>query len=139
MRLVTWNCNKGPYSTKVPLLDRLSPHIAVIQECAKPAAESEHCLWFGDNPKQGITILAPPPYRLRRLPVLEDVPKFVGPIEVLGPVDFTLFAVWTKTGQRYRYVQAIVKAVEMYRDLFAGSPCVVMGDEPSASNASNLA
>src|ERR1700686_2652643 len=120
MRLVTWNCNKGPYAEKVALLDTLTADIAVIQECPRPEVESENCVWFGDNPKQGITILAPPPYRLRLLPVIKDVPKFVVPIWVVGPVDFTLFAVWSKTGQRYRYVQAVVKAVEMYRDLFAG-------------------
>src|ERR1700681_2841198 len=109
MRLVTWNCNKGLYSKKVPLLDPMAADIAVIQECPRPEVESENCLWFGDNPKQGITILAPQPYRLGRLPMLGDVPKFVLPIEVVGPVDFTLFAVWSKTGQRYRYVQAVVK------------------------------
>ena len=128
MRLVTWNCNKGAYSKKVPLLDPMAADIAVIQECAKPESESERCLWFGDNPNQGITVLASPPYRLSRLPMLEDVPKFVVPIEVIGPANFTLFAVWTKTGQRYRYVRGAVKAVEMYREAFSESPCVLAGD-----------
>jgi hypothetical protein len=114
MRLVTWNCNKGPYEKKVPRLGSLNRDIAVIQECPKPLVESEGCRWFGDNPKQGVTVLARAPFSLRRLPVLEDVPKFVVPIQVLGPIHFTLFAVWSKTDQPYRYIRGVVKAVEMY-------------------------
>jgi hypothetical protein len=128
MRLVTWNCSKGPYEKKVPRLESLNADIAVIQECPKPFAESDRCLWFGDNPKQGVTLLARVPFRLRRLPVLEDVPKFVVPIQVLGPIDFTLFAVWSKTDQPYRYIRGVVRAVEMYREVFTSSACVLMGD-----------
>jgi endonuclease/exonuclease/phosphatase family metal-dependent hydrolase len=128
MRLVTWNCNKGPYQKKVPRLESLNRDIAVIQECPKPLVESERCLWFGDNPKQGVTVLARAPYRLRRLPVLENVPKFVVPIQVLGPIHFTLFAVWSKTDQPYRYIRGVVKAVQMYREMFTSSACVLMGD-----------
>jgi endonuclease/exonuclease/phosphatase family metal-dependent hydrolase len=90
--------------------------------------ESECCLWFGDNPKQGVTVLARAPFRLRRLPVIPGVPKFVVPIQVLGPIHFTLFAVWSKTDQPFRYIRGVVKAVEMYRETFASSTCVLMGD-----------
>jgi exodeoxyribonuclease-3 len=128
MRLVTWNCSKGAYSKKVPQLDRFVADVAVIQECAKPEVESERCLWFGDNSKQGIAVLARAPYRVLPLPVIDAVPKFVIPIAVSGPVNFTLFAVWSKKNKRYPYIQAVVKAVEMYREVFAGSPCVLMGD-----------
>jgi exodeoxyribonuclease III len=97
MRLVTWNCNKGAYSKKVPLLDRLGADIAVVQECAKPADESDRCLWFGDKVNQGILVLAGPAYSIRRLPALDGVPKFVIPIGISGPgIDFTLLAVWAK-------------------------------------------
>jgi hypothetical protein len=48
MRLVTANCNKGAFSRKVPLLERMLADIAVIQECAKPIGESNRCLWFSD-------------------------------------------------------------------------------------------
>ncbi len=128
MHLVTWNCCRGPYASKVPLLDSLAPDIAVIQECARPAVESEACLWFGDNPRQGIAIQAAAPYRLRRLPALEDVPKYVVPMAVSGPTDFTLLAVWSKSRQTYNYIEAVVKAVEMYQGLIAGAPTVLMGD-----------
>jgi hypothetical protein len=100
----------------------------MIQECANPELESESCLWFGDNPKQGITVTVKAPYRIQRLPVIDGVPKFVLPIAVSGPVDFTLFAVWSKKNKRHRYVRGVVKAVEMYREVFLKSPCVLAGD-----------
>lgn len=128
MHLVTWNSCRGAYAKKAPLLDVLAPDIAVIQECSSPAVESQTCLWFGDNPRQGIAIRATPPYRLRRLPTLEGVPKFVVPISVEGPVEFTILAVWSKGNQTYNYVEAVAKAVDMYRTLIARSPTVLMGD-----------
>jgi hypothetical protein len=57
-RLVTWNCSKGAYSKKVPLLEPMVADVAVIQECAKPVVESDRCLWFGDNANQGVLVLA---------------------------------------------------------------------------------
>jgi hypothetical protein len=128
MRLITWNCCRGSYAKKAPLLDALRADIAVIQECAKPACESDTCLWVGDNPRQGIAIQAAPPYRLRRLPELDGVPKYVVPISVVGPLEFTLFAVWSKNNVPYRYIESVVKAVEMYRGLIIASPTVLIGD-----------
>jgi hypothetical protein len=49
MRLVTWNCNKGPYAEKMALLDAMAADIAVIRECPNPEVESENCVWFDDN------------------------------------------------------------------------------------------
>ena len=128
MRLVTWNCSKGSYEKKVPRLDSLNWDISVIQECPRPLTESDRCLWFGDTPKQGVTLLARAPFTLRRLTVLEDVPKFVVPIEVLGPVPFILFAVWSKADKPYKYIRGVVRAVQMYRKTFVSSMCVLIGD-----------
>src|SRR4051794_10141825 len=114
MRIVTWKCCRGAYSTKAPLLTSLCADIAVIQECARPLVESDTCLWFGENPHQGIVVATTSPYTLRALPQL-DVPKFVIPVQVHGgPEPFTLLAVWSKTGQQYRYIRGVVKAVQAY-------------------------
>ncbi|HZF12478.1 MAG TPA: hypothetical protein VFE33_27120 [Thermoanaerobaculia bacterium] len=128
MRLVTWNCCRGAHARKAPLLDPLAPDIAVLQECARPTDESETCLWFGDNPRQGIAVQAAAPYRLHRLPPRRGVPKYVVPVAVSGPLDFTVLAVWSKSNQTYNYVEAVVKAVRLYRGLIAASPTVLMGD-----------
>jgi hypothetical protein len=128
MRLVTWNCCLGSFSNKVPLLDSLAADIAVVQECARPEIECETRLWFGDNPRQGIAVLASNGYQIRALPTEVDVPKFVFPLEVIGPVNFLLLVVWSKGKQKYRYVMGIVKAIRIYRDLIRNSPTVVIGD-----------
>jgi exonuclease III len=128
VRLVTWNCCRGSYSTKVRLLDPLTPDIAVVQECAKPEDDSFTLVWFGENPRQGIAVAAANGFRLEALPPLKDVPEFVFPVRVTGPEAFTLLAVWSKGGQKFRYVMGVVKAVQMYRTLFEASPTVLMGD-----------
>jgi hypothetical protein len=129
MRLVTWNCNKGAYSRKVPLLERMLADITVIQECAKPSGESNRCLWFGDKVNQGVLVLAGPAYSIRRLPALDGIPEFVIPIGVSGPgIHFTLLAVWAKAKSMSGYVQCVLTAVELYRELIVSSPCVLMGD-----------
>jgi exodeoxyribonuclease III len=133
MRLVTWNCNKGAYSKKVPLLEPMAADIAVIQECAKPGDESNRCRWFGDKANQGVLVLAGPAYSIRRLPALEGVPKFVIPVGVSGPgIEFTLLAVWAKGRSMSGYVQCVLTAVGMYRELIASLPCVLMGDMNSS-------
>jgi hypothetical protein len=128
MQLVTWNCCRGAWAKKIPLLASLSADIAVVQECPRPENESDTCLWFGDNPRQGIAVLATPPYSLTRLPALDGVPKYIFPIQVHGPKAFTLLAVWSKGRQTYNYVEAVVKAVGMYRSLIEAAPTVLLGD-----------
>lgn len=127
MRLVTWNCCRGKFNRKVSLLDALEADVAVIQECAKPDEESSQCVWFGENPRQGIAVLARPPYRLKKIRPLADVPKFIFPIQVSGPERFSMLVVWSKH-DKYRYVEGIVRGVEMYRDLILSSPTILAGD-----------
>src|SRR5258708_7885459 len=112
MNIVTWNCNRGKFVNNAPLLDSLAPDIAVIQECARPPEESESCLWFGDNPNQGIAIQSANGFTIARILEIEDVPKFFIPIAVSGPIEFILFAVWSKNDQTHMYIRGIVKAVE---------------------------
>jgi exonuclease III len=128
MRLVTWNSCRGSYEKKSALLDALGADIAVIQECARPQVETDSLLWFGDNPRQGLAVVARGDYRLRRIRRARSVPKYVMPVEVTGPQSFLLFAVWTKTAQEHCYVEAAVRAVDLYRKQIASGPTVFMGD-----------
>lgn len=127
MRLVTWNCCRGAFARKAPLLEPLAFDLAVIQECAKPSAETDHCLWFGGNPRQGIAVVSREPYRIRAMERRIGVPRYTFPVEVTGPESFLLLAVWSKGQQRHPYVEAVVKAVRLYRHLFT-QPVVLMGD-----------
>ena len=128
MRLVTWNCCRGLYLKNAALLHVLEPDVAVLQECAQPMAQSDQCLWFGDNPRQGIAVLAKGPYRIRALATVADVPRYAIPIEVTGPINFILIAIWSKADQEKPYVEAVIRAVELYRNLFTEYPTVLAGD-----------
>lgn len=128
MRIVTWNCSRGPWQKKVPALAHLLPDIAVIQECAKPVTESDTCLWFGDNARQGIAVLARPPYRISRHQVEADVPKFMFPVQVSGPLSFVMMVAWSKGGQAFPYVEGVVQGVRIYRSVFASVSTVLIGD-----------
>jgi exodeoxyribonuclease III len=128
MRLVTWNCCRGPYRKNASLLDPLAPDIAALQECARPATQTDQCLWFGDNPHQGIAIFAKGPYRIRALPAVAEVPRYAIPVEVIGPTNFVLIAVWSKGGQDNPYIEGVVRAVELYRNLFTQYHTVLLGD-----------
>jgi exonuclease III len=133
MRLVTWNCCRGSYHKKVPLLNTLAPDIAVVQECAKPAAQDEQCLWFGDDPKQGVAVQAYGSYQLRPFPLVADVPRYFIAVEVTGPNSFLLVTVWAQKDRSHPYVEGVIRAVEMYRDLFNQYSVVIAGDFNSNS------
>jgi exonuclease III len=128
MKLLTWNCCRGTFSKKVPLLEQFNSDIYVIQECGKPESQSDTCLWFGDNPKQGIAIKSSNGYRLLALPAYADVPKFVFPVLVSGPETFLMLVVWSKGKQKFRYVMGVVKAIEIYKPLIERTTTVVIGD-----------
>jgi len=128
MRLVTWNCCRGPYLKKASFLEALAPDIAVIQECARPTCENDQCLWFGHDPRQGIAVFARGSYRIRALPKVARVPRYAIPVEVSGPTNFVLIAVWSKGGQASPYVEGVVRAVKQYRKLFAQYPTILAGD-----------
>lgn len=61
MRLVTWNARRGSFSRKVPLIDHLQADVAVVPEIAAPACKSPQTLWFGENPNQGMAVIAKAP------------------------------------------------------------------------------
>jgi exonuclease III len=132
MRIATWNCCRGAFEAKAPLLDGLQPDIAVIQEIARPA-NTAHALWFGSNPRQGLAVLARNGYTVEALPAHPEVQRHIVPIQVDGPHRFLLLAVWSQKARPHPYVQAVIRAVEAYRSLIEAQPAVVVGDFNSNS------
>jgi len=128
MRLVTWNCCRGTYLKNALLLDPLAPDVAVVQECARPTTQTDQCLWFGENPHQGIAVISKGWYRIRAFPAIADVPRYAIPVEVAGPTNFLLIAVWSKGDQASPYIEGVVRAVELYRNLFTQYRTVLIGD-----------
>jgi exodeoxyribonuclease III len=128
MRLVTWNAGRGQFAKKAPWIEHLQADVAVIQEIADPRTKQAGVCWFGLNPNQGVAVLARPPYSVTPLPEKLEAPKYFVPFRVSGPIEFTLFAVWTLGDQDLRYVRAATAAVDIYDQAFRSGPVVVMGD-----------
>jgi hypothetical protein len=128
MRIVTWNCSRGPFAKKSILLEPLRPDIAVMQECAQPKVTLANTLWFGDDPRQGLSVQAFGAYEIRALPQRENVPRFFFPVEVRGPQNFNMIVAWAKADRGYRYVRGVIRCVEIYRDVFQEGPTLLIGD-----------
>lgn len=128
MRLATWNCCRGRFELKSAMLDGLLPDVAVLQEVARPQSAQAGVLWFGENPNIGMAVVARAPYRLASVPALPNVPKWVVPVAIDGPVSFLLFAVWTIHDQAFSYVRALASAMDQYSELLSKGSTVVMGD-----------
>src|SRR5690606_18453921 len=114
MRLVTWNCCRGRFERKVPLLAPLAFDVAVVQECSIPSQPDASTLWFGDNPTQGVAVVATPEYELAPLATDLELPRYVIPVQVSGPVSFLLLAVWTH--REPTYVDPLLRAIGLFGD-----------------------
>lgn len=125
MRIVAWNCCRGPLAKKVEALDTLSADIAILTE-APSAEQSERLLWVPSGVSSlGVQVRAADGYQLRCLP-RADIPNCVTPVQVIGPESFTLLAVWTWPAPSY--VKAFTNALDAYSGLIGAGPTVVAGD-----------
>jgi hypothetical protein len=101
MRLVAWNCREG-FHRKYPHLLGLDFDVAVVTECGpfEPGLSdvrevSSVLVPAVDRPghTKHIGVLGRDPWRVEPLPFVTDQPWLL-PVEVTGPVTFTLLAVW---------------------------------------------
>ena len=89
MRIVAWNCCRGPIAKKVSALEALHPDVAVLSEALAPTEESDQLLWFPSNASRlGVRVMSFGQSKLRRLKTA-DLPNCVVPVRVSGPVDFS--------------------------------------------------
>jgi hypothetical protein len=84
-------------------------------------------LWFGNNPRQGIAVIASGAYRISAAEI-RDAPPYTFPVQVIGPTPFLLLAIWSQRNPDFRYVRAVIRAVEIYRDLIVSQRTVIAGD-----------
>src|SRR5688572_12646527 len=126
MRLVTWNRCRGPDASKLPVLAALSASVSVIPECPQPP-DTNSMLWFGNNPRRGIAVPASEPYRISPAET-RDAPRYAFPVRVIGPTSFLFLTIWSQRNPDFRYVRAVIRAVEIYRDLIVSQPTVIAGD-----------
>jgi len=128
MRIVAWNCCRGPFEKKLAALEQLAPDVAIISEALEPAKETPQLRWFPSNASRlGIQVRVFNGHRLKRLKLAADLPNCVVPLRVCGgPVDFNLLAVWTWPAPSYTH--AFLNGLVAYARLLGRGPTVVAGD-----------
>ncbi len=127
MRLVSWNCCKGPLAKKLAVLEELAADVALVSECPDPrGAEGWSCAWHGERAHQGVAVLARAPYAAEPLPVDPRAARFAVPARVSGPVSFAALTVWRQ--QEGRYVEGLQSVVAAYDGLLRDGDAVLAGD-----------
>jgi hypothetical protein len=127
MRILTWNCNRGPATKKLPLIAPLKPTISILQECPRPKEDDRSTVWFGDNPRLGITVSATSGYCVStvRPAKCRDIPSRY---KVTGPISFLLLAVWAKTDLNFPVKASIfIQHRLMKRSLIGQIAVIVKG------------
>jgi exodeoxyribonuclease III len=129
MRIVSWNCCRGPFDRKLAALEQLQPDLAVIAEALAPPEQTDQVRWFPSNASRlGIQVRAFNGLRLKRVrKASADLPNCVAPLRVTGgPVDFNLLAVWTWPAPSY--TKAFLNGLAAYARLLERGPTIVAGD-----------
>jgi exodeoxyribonuclease III len=131
VRLVTWNCCRGDHRVKLGALARLSPDVAIVQECARPDGlrEDGRRAWFGDNPKLGVAVIASNDFRVEALPSVGRASAYAA--RITGAVPFNVLAVWAQLTPTY--ARAVLDALEEHRSFLREGPSVVAGDFNTSS------
>ena len=118
----------GPLSRKGPALAALAADIAVVPESPRLPSIDDRNLWFGDNRNKGLAVYAGQAFTLAPVDGLPELPRYVVPIQVSGPMSFLLLAVWMQADGADKYVRGLNRAVDLCRSAIAAQPTVVMGD-----------
>jgi exodeoxyribonuclease-3 len=134
MRLTSWNVGMS-LARKLPALMALSPDLAVLPEVSILDIGQHHeSCWVGNLPHKGLGALAFNGFQIRRHLSWDDRIEFVLPIEVTGPINFLLIAVWAMHNRAVQRIQErpnrwqVLQALEVYEPLIRSRPTVVAGD-----------
>ena len=133
MRIVVWNCKMG-FSRKWQFLESLSPDIAVIPECSMSSIDlAAKCgfagRWFGDKRQKGLGDLVAKPWRIVKSK--EPQNKWIVPLQISGPANFLLIAVWASQVSKNlkdNYIVQVHRAVQTNPEWFNGQPIILCGD-----------
>jgi exodeoxyribonuclease-3 len=120
---------------KQTALASLRPDISVLQEVSKADASAlmESC-WVGNNLTKGIAVVGSNGFRVRVHQAYDPRIEFIVPIEVTGPAEFLLLAVWVMHNRAVNRIQEnpnrwqMLQALEVYESLLRSQRCVVAGD-----------
>ena len=115
------------FRKKWPALIKYNADILVIQECEhpkkyKPSEEIpdyNEFLWFGDNENKGVGVVSFGDYHLRAKEDHHSEYRYIIPVEVSGPMQCDLYAVWAMPHQKRSkgYVGQLWGALQAYKNL----------------------
>jgi exonuclease III len=133
MKIVVWNC-KMALSRKWQFLQNLSPDIAVIPECSKNSIETAANFgfegrWFGENPQKGLGVVVAQAWAIADSK--EPQHKWIAPLQIRGPENFLLIAVWASQvskNPKDNYIVQVHRAIKANPEWFNGQPVVLCGD-----------
>lgn len=141
MRIVVWNCAMRLRGEKLHALEDLQPDLAIVPECESPQKlwGKQPLLapipmeWIGDDEKKGLGVLAFNGYRIARHVDYDPGLRWILPIEVRGPINFHLLAVWAtdhriRQGDNEGRSGQPLEAVQRYHSFLAAGPTTVAGD-----------
>jgi Endonuclease/Exonuclease/phosphatase family len=127
VRIVAWNCCRGPIAAKLSALASLRPDVAVISEALEPERQSSQLIWFPSSASRlGIQVRCCGAHKIKRLKTAAGLPNCVVPVRVTGPTRFNLLAVWTWPAPSY--TKAFLNGLSAYTHLLERGPTVVVGD-----------
>lgn len=137
MRLVTWNC-QGGFARKHAAIAAMEPDVLVVPEAARVdgleqvlgASPVNSVEWVGSNPRKGLGVVSYGEYSLRVHEAYDARLRWILPLEVRGPIPFTLVAVWAMPDEDSgrRYAQCVFDACDSYRTLLESPRVVIAGD-----------
>jgi exodeoxyribonuclease-3 len=134
VRLTTWNVN-GALHKKWPAVVGLRPDIAILQEVSEldVSMQASSC-WVGNDRHKGIAVVGFNGLEVKIHPTWNPSIEFVVPIEVSGPFEFLVLAVWVMRNRAVNRVQEspnrwqMLQALDAYEGLLASRPSIVAGD-----------
>lgn len=118
------------YGKKAESIAKYCPDLVVVPECEHFGKETVKNLWFGDNHKKGIGIFSYSDFELQLSKKYDPSFKYVIPVEVTGPSEFTLIAIWAMNNSedvRKRYIGQVYSALNYYKELL-DKPAIIIGD-----------
>ena len=134
VRLTTWNVN-GALHKKWPAVVGLRPDIAILQEVgALDLSTQASSCWVGNDRHKGIAVVGFNGFEVQIHPAWNPMIEFVVPIEVRGPFEFLVLAVWVMRHRAVNRVQEspnrwqMLQALDAYEGLLASRPSIVAGD-----------
>ena len=146
LRIVSWNC-AGALHRKWQHVLALEPDIAIISESCLPErlgfprsveGQSTNSDWVGSLHFKGLGVFTFGDWRLSRLPTYDQRLEWILPLQVSGPVGFTLIAVWAMNHRSKQPIppgwgtsQALA-AADVYDLERIDGPVVITGDFNSA-------